>query len=55
MSDFKLKLILSGLAGVMFAFIFILLSFILPAKEKKDAYAYHPKNKLEIISQSLKK
>ncbi len=54
MGDFKLKLILSGLGGVMFAFIFILLSFALPAKKKSAAYSYHPKNKLEKISHSLK-
>jgi len=53
--DFKLKLLLSGLGGVMFAFIFILLSFALPTKKKSEAFVYHPKNKLEIISQSLKK
>lgn len=55
MSDFKLKLILSGLGGIMFAFIFILLSFVLPTKEKQEAYVAHPKNRLEVISQSLKK
>ena len=37
MNDFKLKLILSGLGGVIFSFIFILLTFVLPVKDKKDA------------------
>ena len=55
MSDFKLKLILSVLGGVMFGFIFILLSFALPAKTKSNTLVKHPKTKLGIISQSLKK
>ncbi len=55
MNDFKLKLILSGLGGIMFAFILILLSFALPTKKKSEVIISHPKNKLEIISQSLKK
>ena len=54
MSDFKLKLILSGLGGVIFSFIFILLTFVLPVKDKKDALIYKPKGKLQIISHSLR-
>ncbi len=54
MSDFKLKLILSGLGGVIFSFIFILLTFVLPLKDKQDAFVYKPKGKLQIISHSLK-
>jgi hypothetical protein len=54
MSDFKLKLILSGLGGVIFSFIFILLTFVLPVKDKKDAFVPKPKGKLQIISHSLK-
>jgi len=54
MSDFKLKLILSGLGGIVFSFIFILLTFVLPVKENKGAYVYKPKGKLQTISHSLK-
>jgi len=54
MTDFKLKLILSILGGIVFSFIFILLAFALPVK-KEITYIKKPKNKLEIISHSLKK
>jgi hypothetical protein len=53
MKDFKLKLILSALAGVVFSFIFILLTFALPVKKKQETYS-KPKGKLEIISHSIK-
>lgn len=54
MNDFKLKLVLATLTGVIFSFIFILLAFVLPSKktiviEKKAG------NKLEAISQTLRK
>jgi len=52
-SDFKLKLILSSLAGVVFSFIFILLTFALPVKEKQYTIIKKPQNKLEVISQSF--
>lgn len=55
MKDFKLKVILSVLAGIVFSFIFIVLTFALPTTEKKEAYHPKPKGKLEIISQSMKK
>lgn len=53
MDDFKLKLVLASLTGVVFSFIFILLAFVLPSKdviiiEKK------PENKLEAISKALR-
>lgn len=54
MNDFKLKMILSILAGVVFSFIFILLSFALPVKKKELTYIKKPKGKLEMISHSLK-
>ena len=54
MNDFKLKLILSGLAGIVFAFIFILLAFSLPIKEKRQMVVAKPKGKLEQISHALK-
>ena len=54
MKDFKLKLILSVLGGIVFSFVFILLTFALPIKEKKDLSLAKPKGKLQIISHSLK-
>ena len=53
MDDFKLKLILSILGGIVFSFIFILLAFILPAKDK-SIYKAKPANKLEEVSRSFK-
>ena len=54
MNDFKLKLVLSVLAGIIFSFIFILLAFALPLKKKHDIVSIKPKGKLEQISHSLK-
>jgi len=54
MKDFKLKLILSALGGVIFSFIFILLTFALPIKKKQDIPLGKPKGKLQIISHSMK-
>jgi len=54
MDDFKLKVVLSILGGIVFSFIFILLAFILPADENKVKIIKKPKGKLEKISQSLK-
>jgi len=52
MDDFKLKLILSILGGIVFAFVFIILAFALPIN--KNNYVKAPKNKLEKISHALK-
>ena len=53
MDNFKLKLVLASLTGIVFSFIFILLAFVLPSKNtihiKKKA-----ENKLEAISHALK-
>ena len=54
MNDFKLKLILSILAGVVFSFIFILLAFVLPTKNNTQVYKSKPINKLEEVSRSFK-
>jgi hypothetical protein len=54
MKDFKLKLILSALGGIIFSFIFILLTFVLPVKEKQEINLGKPKGKLQIISHSMK-
>jgi len=53
MDDFKLKLILSVLAGIVFSFIFILLTFILPAK-KEVTFTKKPKSALEKVSHSAR-
>ena len=53
MKDFKLKLILSILSGIVFSFIFIILAFALPTKQK-DSYIAKPKGMLEKVSQAAK-
>ena len=54
MEDFKLKVVLSILGGIVFSFIFILLAFVLPANDEKKQVIIKPKTKLEKISHSLK-
>ncbi|WP_297440474.1 hypothetical protein [Sulfurimonas sp.] len=54
MSDFKLKVILSLLAGIVFSFVFILLAFALPLNTTEKKTFVKPKGKLEQISHSLK-
>lgn len=54
MKDFKLKLILSVLSGIVFSFIFIILALSLPLKEKEEYTHTRPQGKLEQISQALK-
>jgi len=53
MNDFKLKLVLAILTGIVFSFIFILLAFVLPNKEK--VIYVKPKGKLEKISHAARK
>ena len=54
MDDFKLKVVLSILGGIVFSFIFILLAFVLPPDQKEIQIIKKPKGKLEQISQSLR-
>jgi len=54
MNDFKLKLILSVLSGIVFSFIFILLAFVLPP-EKREQVVKHKKNKIGEVSKALRK
>jgi len=55
-NDFKLRLTLSILGGVVFSFIFILLALALPLNEKKSGVINKaPKGKLEQISHSIAK
>ena len=51
MSNFKLKLVLAILTGIVFSFIFILLALILPSKEKIN-YKKTPKGLLEKVSEA---
>lgn len=52
MDDFKLKVILAVLSGVVFSFVFIILAFVLPP-EKQKIYK-DPKNKLQHVAKSLR-
>lgn len=52
MNDFKLKLVLATLTGIIFSFIFILLAFALPSKE--TIVYKKPKGKLEQISHAMR-
>jgi|GEM_PF-1386417 len=54
MKDFKLKLILSLLAGIVFSFLFILLAFAVPVKETHQFTAIKPKGKLQEVAHSIK-
>ena len=53
MNDFKLKIILSILGGIVFSFVFILLAFALPV-EKKITFSAKPKSMLEEVSHSIR-
>ncbi len=53
MNDFKLKIILSILGGIIFSFIFILLAFVIPL-DNKHKFSAKPKSMLEQVSHSLK-
>jgi hypothetical protein len=54
MHDFKLKLILSVLGGVVFTFVFILLAFALPLDKKQSSIKKIPKGVLEKVSDSIR-
>ncbi len=54
MNDFKLKLILSVLGGVVFSFVFILLAFALPVDKNKQTIIKKPRGVLEHVSHSAK-
>ncbi len=53
MNNFKLKIILSILGGIVFSFIFILLAFALPL-DKQKAFKASPKNMLQKVSESAR-
>ena len=54
MDDFKLKVILSVLAGIAFSFIFILLAFALPTEKQTTKIIKKPAGKLEQISHAIR-
>jgi Na+-transporting methylmalonyl-CoA/oxaloacetate decarboxylase gamma subunit len=54
MNDFKLKLILSVLGGIVFSFIFILLAFVLPIDKQQQITLKKPQGLLEQVSQSAR-
>jgi hypothetical protein len=54
MEDYKLKLVLSVLGGIVFSFIFILLAFALPVNETPKKNIVKPKGRLEQVSQSAR-
>lgn len=53
MNDFKLKLVLSLLGGIVFSLLFILLAFAIPLHEDQE-YLAKPKGKLEQVAHSFK-
>ncbi len=56
MSNFKIKLLLSALGGIVFSLLFILLAFALPFNlNTVSGGEYKKPNKLQQISQALKK
>ncbi len=55
MKDFKLKMILSILSGVIFSFVFIILALSLPVKDKNVVYKQSNENVLQKISGAVRK
>ncbi len=55
MNDFKLKLILSILSGIIFAFVFIILAFALPVEKKEKTVIIKSKSRVGKISESMRK
>ncbi len=53
MNDFKLKMILTILGGIVFSFIFIVIAFVVPTKEKVE-YIKAPTNKLGEVAKSFR-
>ncbi|MGZ8546334.1 MAG: hypothetical protein ACXW33_00465 [Sulfuricurvum sp.] len=54
MNDEKLKLILAGLAGLVFSLVFILLAFVLPLQDSSVSADIQARHTLEKISQGIK-
>ena len=55
MDDFKIKILISILSGIIFSFIFILLALIVPIKDENAQIVLDkPKGKLAEISEAFK-
>ena len=54
MDDFKLKIVLSILGGVVFSLLIILLAFALPLPKDQLVIKKRDANKLELISETLR-
>ncbi|MCX6074274.1 MAG: hypothetical protein NTY39_08150 [Campylobacterales bacterium] len=54
MNDEKLKLILAGLAGLIFSLIFVLLAFVLPLENHSINTKDQAKDTLEKISKGIR-
>lgn len=54
MGDFKLKIVLTVLTGIIFSFVFIILAFVLPTQKDEPTIIKKPSNILEEVSKSLK-
>lgn len=54
MQDYRLKLVLTILSSILFAFIFVLLAFVSPIKKDSVKYTSQPKTTLEKISHAAK-
>ncbi len=53
MNDFKLKLVLSVLGGIVFSFLFIVLAFSVPLNREYTYTPTKPTGKLEKISHAF--
>ncbi|MBU0631454.1 hypothetical protein KKA17_02305 [bacterium] len=56
MNNFKIKMLISFLGGVLFSFIFILLALLVPINDDKETLLIldKPKGKLAEISHAMK-
>ncbi|WP_345991658.1 hypothetical protein [Sulfurimonas sp. HSL-1716] len=56
MNDFKIKILISILSGLIFSFIFILIALVVPIKDNNDTplVMEKPKGKLAEISHAMK-
>ena len=56
MNDFKIKILISLLSGVVFSFIFILLALVVPVKDESSEQLIleKPKGKLAEIAHAMK-
>jgi hypothetical protein len=55
MSNFKLKVVLTVVTGIIFSFVFIILAFVLPTQTDEPTIIKKPSNILEEVSRSLQK